>query len=148
MSRALGDRPGMGTAAMRTDRTDLSARAVYEACKQRQAAERLLKTYGDTLGTDATWMRSDEATEGLLFLNHLSATIATSILEAIAAAGHSRDVSYKDCVQTLRKVRACRMADGGWQAVPTHKKVAALCKKLGIDPTDLSLLEGKDGMLT
>lgn len=148
VASALGDRSEMGTLTIRTDRCDLSARAVYEAYKQRQAVEQFFKTYGDTLELDATWMRSDEATEGLLFLNHLSATIATSILEAIAAAGHSRDVSYKDCVQTLRKVRACRMADGGWQAVPTHKKVAALCKKLGIDPTDLSLLEGKDGMLT
>jgi hypothetical protein len=59
---------------------------------------------------DATWMRSDEATEGLLFLNHLSATIATRILESISAAGHSRDVSYRDCMQVLRKVRACRTA--------------------------------------
>ena len=148
VASALGDRSEMGTLTIRTDRCDLSARAVYEAYKQRQAVEQFFKTYGDTLELDATWMRSDEAAEGLLFLNHLSATIATSILEAIAAAGHSRDVSYRDCVQALRKVRACRMADGGWQAVPTHRKVAALCGKLGIDPTDLSLLEGKDGMLT
>ena len=66
---------------------------------------------------DATWMRSDEAIEGLLFLNNLSATIATRILEAIAAAGHSRDVSHRDCVQMLRKVRACR-TPWGWQAAP------------------------------
>ena len=43
-------------------------------------------------------MRSDEATEGLLFPSHLSATIATAIPGAIAAAGHSRDVSHGDCV--------------------------------------------------
>jgi hypothetical protein len=138
----------MGTVTIRTDRTDLSARAVYEVYKQRQAVEQFFKTYGDTLELDATWMRSDEATEGLLFLNHLSATIATSILESIAAAGHSRDVSYKDCVQTLRKVRACRMADGRWRAVPTQRKVGALCRKLGIDPADLSLLGGKADMPT
>ena len=147
MSRALGDRPGMGTAAIRTDRTDLSARAVYEACRQRQAAERLLKTYGDTLGTDATWMRGDEATEGLLLPSHLSATIATAIPEAIAAAGHSRDVSYRDCVQMLRKVRACRTPDG-WRAVPVQRKVGALCEKLGVDPTDLSLLKEQNDMPT
>lgn len=145
---ALGDRSEMGTVTIRTDRCDLSARAVYEVYKQRQAVEQFFKTYGDTLEMDATWMRSDESTEGLLFLNHLSALVATRILEAIAAAGHSRDVSYKDCVKMLRKVRACRMADGSWQAVPAQKKVAALCGKLGIDPTDLSLLEGKAGMPT
>ena len=140
---ALGDRSEMGTVTIRTDRTDLSARAVYEVYRQRQAVEHLFKTYGDTLGMDATWMRSDEATEGLLFLNHLSATIATAILEAIAAAGHSRDVSYRDCVQMLRKVRACRTPDG-WRAVPVQRKVGALCEKLGVDPTDLSLLGGQD----
>ena len=97
---------------------------------------------------DATWMRSDEATEGLLFLSRLSAVIATDMLEAISAAGHSRDVSYKDCIQMLRKVRACRMSDGSWQAVPVQKRVAALCGKLGIDPSDLSLLEAGAGMPT
>ena len=147
MSRALGDRSEMGTVTIRTDRTDLSARVAYEACRQRQAAGHLLETYGDTLGMDATWMRSDEATEGLLFLNHLSATIATAILEAIAAAGHSRDVSYRDCVQMLRKVRACRTPDG-WQAVPVQRRVSTLCRKLGIDPMDLSLLEGQAGVPT
>lgn len=72
---------------------------------------------------DATWMRSDEATEDLLFLSHLSATVATATLEAIAAAGHPRGVSYRDCVHALRKVRACRMGDGTWRAVPVKKKV-------------------------
>lgn len=91
--------------------------------------------YGDTLGLDATWMRSDEATEGLLFLNHSSATVATKVLEAIAAAGHSRDISYRDCVQMLRKVRACRTPQG-WQAVPVQRKVGALCKKLEWNDAD------------
>ena len=50
VSRVLGDRSEMGTAAIRTDRTDLSARAVYEACKRRQAAGHPLETYGDTPG--------------------------------------------------------------------------------------------------
>ena len=84
-------------------------------------------------------MRSDEATEGLLFLNHLSATIATAIPGAIAAAGHSRDAGHGDCARMLRKVRACRTPDG-WQAVPARRRVSTLRGKLGIDPTDLSLL--------
>ena len=148
IASALGDRSEMGTVAIRTDKTDLSARAVYEIYKRRQAVEQFFKLYGDTLEMDATWMGSDEATEGLLFLNHLSATIATRILEAIAEAGHSGDVSYKDCVQMLRKVRAYKTPDG-WHAGPVQRKVAALCRKLGIEPSDLSLLEGKgDDMLT
>ena len=69
----------------------------------------------------------------------LSATIATCILKASAAVGHSHEVSYRDCVQMLRKMRACRTPDD-WQAVPGQRKVGALCGKFGIDPTDLSLL--------
>ena len=137
----------MGAAAIRADRTDLSARAVHEACRRRRAAGHLLETYGDTPGAGATWVRGDEATEGLLLPSHLSATIATAIPEAIAAAGHSRDVSYRDCARMLRKVRACRTPDG-WQAVPVQRRVSTLCRKLGIDPMDLSLLEGQAGVPT
>ena len=134
----------MGTAAMRTD---LSARAVYEVYRQRQAVEHLLKTYGDTLGTDATWVRGDEATEGLLLPSHLSATIATAIPEAIAAAGHSRDAGHRDCARMLRKVRA-RGTPDGWQAVSARRRVSTLRGKLGIDPMDLSLLGGQAGVPT
>ena len=146
MSRALGDRPGMGTAALRTDRTDLSARAAYGACRQRQAAGHLLKTYGDTLGTGATRVRGDEATEGLL-PSHLSATIATAIPGAIAAAGHSRDAGHGDCARTLREAGA-RGTPDGWQAMPARRRVSTLRGKLGIDPMDLSLLEGQAGVPT
>ena len=137
----------MGAAAIRADRTDLSARVAYEACRQRQAAGHLLETYGDTLGTGATWMRGDEATEGLLLPSHLSATIATAIPEAIAAAGHSRDVNYRDCARMLRKAGARRTPDG-WQAVPARRRVSTLCGKLGIDPMDLSPLGGQAGVPT
>ncbi|QUC04072.1 MAG: hypothetical protein DUD39_03955 [Coriobacteriaceae bacterium] len=136
----LAERAETGTLTIRTDRCDLSGRAIYELYKQRQGVEQFFKIYGDTL-------RLDEATEGLLFLNHLCATIAARILEAIAATGHSRGVSYEDCVQTLHKVRACR-TEGGWQAVPVKKRTAALCGKLGIDPTDLSLLEPRPDVQT
>ena len=128
-------------------RTDLSARAVYEVYRQRQAVEHLLKTYGDTLGTDATWVRGDEATEGLLLPSHLSATIATAIPEAIAAAGHSRDAGHRDCARMLRKVRA-RGTPDGWQAVSARRRVSTLRRKLGIDPMDLSLLGGQAGVPT
>ena len=138
---ALADRESMGTITIRTNRQDLSAKAVYEIFKQRQAVEQFFKTYDDTLDFDATWMRSDEATEGLLFLNHLSATIAVSVSELIYDAGHARDTSYKDCVQMLRKVRACEMADGSWQVVPPIKKLLPFFEKLGVDPFDKTLLE-------
>lgn len=92
-------------------------------------------------------MRSDEATEGLLFPSHLSATIATAIPGAIAAAGHSRDVSHGDCVQALSKAGACGTPDG-WQAMPARRRVDTPCRKLGIDPSDLSLLGGQTNVPT
>jgi transposase len=138
---SLADRKAMGTISVRTNRADLSAKTVYCILKQRQAVEQFFKTYDDTLDFEATWMRSDEAMEGLLFLNHLSATIATDITEMIYDAGHSRDTSYRDCVEMAKKMRACRFADGGWQAVPPIKKRLPLYKELGMDPYDLRLLE-------
>ena len=140
LTDSLADRRAMGTISVRTNRTDLSAKTVYCILKQRQAVEHLFKTYDDTLGFEATWMRSDEAMEGLLFLNHLSATIATDITEMIYDAGHSRDTSYRDCVEMAKRMRACRFADGGWQAVPPVKKRLPLYESLGMDPFDLSLL--------
>ena len=137
----------MGAAAIRADRTDLSARVAYKACRQRQAAGHLLETYGDTPGAGATWVRGDEATEGLLLPSHLSATIATAIPEAIAAAGHSRDAGHGDCVRMLREAGA-RGTPDGWQAVPAWRRVSTLRGKLGIDPTDLSLLGGQAGVPT
>ena len=92
-------------------------------------------------------MRSNEATEGLLVPSHLSATIATAIPGAIAAVGHSRDVSHGDCARTPRKVRACGAPDG-WRAMPARRRVGAPCRKLGIDPSDLSLLGGQTNVPT
>ena len=103
--------------------------------------EPFFKTYGDTPGAGATWVRGDEATEGLLLPSHLSATIATAIPGAIAAAGHSRDAGHGDCARMLRKAGA-RGTPDGWQAVPARGRVSTLRGKLGLDPTDLSLLGG------
>ena len=88
-------------------------------------------------------MRGNEATEGLLPPSHLSATIATAIPGAIAVAGHSRDAGHGDCARMLREAGA-RGTPDGWQAVPA--RVSTLRGKLGIDPMDLSLLEGQAGV--
>ena len=56
--------------------------------------------------------RGRAATEDPLLPSHLSATIATAIPEAIAAAGHSRDAGHGDCARTPCEVRARRTPDG------------------------------------
>ena len=105
-------------------------------CERRQAAGHLLETYGGAPGT-----------EDPLLPSYLSATFATAIPEAIAATGHSRDADHGDCARMLRKAGA-RGTPDGWQAVPVRRRVGALCGKLGIDPTDLSLLGGQAGVPT
>ena len=47
----------------------------------------------------------------------------------------------------LRKAGACGTPDG-WQAVPARGRVSTLRRKLGIDPTNLSLLGGQAGVPT
>lgn len=64
-----------------------------------------------------------------------------------AGGGYSRDAGHGDCARTPRKVRACGAPDG-WRAMPARRRVGALYGKLGIDPTDLSLLGEQDDVPT
>ena len=47
----------------------------------------------------------------------------------------------------LRKAGAYGMPDD-WQAVPARRRVGAPCRKLGIDPSDLSLFGGQTNVPT
>lgn len=134
------DHAEMGTITIRTNRKDLNSEQVYQIFKQRQAIEQYFKTYGDTIEFEGSYMRSNYSEEAWLFLNHLSSMICIDAIEEIAAAGKSKDISYKDLVQSLVKIKACRI-DDRWQMVPVKLKVQSLCSKLHIDINDISALD-------
>ena len=130
--------PEMGTVSIRTNRKELNSVQVYRIYKQRQAIEQFLKTYGDTLDFEASYMRSSKTQEAWLFLNHISAMITMDCLNTISAAECDKEISFDDLREALRKITAFKM-DGKWQVAPIKKKVFKLLQKLGATVTDEEL---------
>lgn len=129
------DHAEMGTITIRTNRKDLNSERVYQIFKQRQAIEQFFKTYEDTIEFETSY--SEEA---WLFLNHLSSMVCIDAIEEIAAAGRSKEISYKDLVQSLSKIKACRV-DEEWQIAPIKARVQTLCRNLAIEIPDISTVD-------
>lgn len=139
----LSNKQEIGTITIKTNRKDLNAVQVYCIYKQRQSIEQFFKTYGDTMEFEASYMRNNYCEEAWLFLNHLSSIISINMIEDIAAIGESKNISYKDLVQTLTKIKA-NIGSEKISIVPIKKSVNKLCSKLNYDPTDLSNLNLPD----
>ena len=133
------DRQEMGTITLKTNRTDLNCFQIYSIYKQRQAVEQFFKTYSGTMDQEASYMRNNYAEEAWLFLNHLSAILGVDAIEEIAAVGESKNISFKDLVQTLVKIKANLIANS-WTVLPVKRTVRKLCSKLGIEITSLDPL--------
>ena len=132
-------RKEMGTLTLKTNRTDLNSFQVYSIFKQRQAIEQFFKTYSDTMDYEASYMGNNYSEEAWLFLNHLSSILGVDAIENIARIGESKNISFKDLVQTLVKIKAYHM-DEKWHVAPVKQAVQRLCNRLGIDPFDLSII--------
>lgn len=137
---AYADKEEMGTITLKTNRTELNAFQVYSIYKQRQAIEQFFKTYGDTMSYEASYMRNNYTEEAWLFLNHLSSIIGISAIEEIASIGESKNISYKDLMQTLVKIKAGKV-DKKWVVYPVKKSVRKICEKMQFDPHDLAGLK-------
>ena len=81
-------------------------------------------------------MKDNYCEEAWLFLNHLSSIFSIRILEAISAIGQEKNISYKDLVQTLAKIKSNIVSETEWRIVPIKKSVQKLCDKLEYDPSD------------
>ncbi len=71
--------------------------------------------------------------EAWLFLNHLTTTIGVQTIEETALIGESKNISYKDLMQTLVKINA-GLIDGEWHIYPTPKSARTICEKMGFSP--------------
>ena len=138
MKEALKGHQEMGTITIKTNRLDLYSQQIYVMWKQRQNIEQYFKTYNDTMDCEASYMRSNTTEEAWLFLNHLSTTMGVQAIEDINAADESKNISLKDLIQTLRKIKICKLGDT-WSIVPVKRSVEALGIKLGIDVTTYNL---------
>lgn len=82
-------------------------------------------------------MRNNYTEEAWLFLNRLSSMIGVNAIEEIASIGESKNISYKDLVQTLVKIKAGK-TDEKWIVYPVKKSVQKLCEKIQLNPYDLT----------
>ena len=80
---------------------------------------------------DASYMRNNYSEEAWLFLNHLSSILGVNTIEEIASVGESKNISMKDLIQTLIKIKACHI-DNKWSVPPVKQSVQRLCDKLSI----------------
>lgn len=122
----------MGMITIKTDRKDLNFCQVYSIYKQWQAIEQAFKTNDCTMDQEASYMRNNYSEEAWLFLNHLGLLMSISTLDEIATIGRTKDISYKDLVQTLRKIKINRI-NGNCFVVPVKESVKKLCNKMGVD---------------
>ena len=129
----------MGTITIRTNRMELNSSQVYNIYKQRQAIEQFFKTYDDTLDFEASYMRNNYSNEAMLFLNHLTSVMAISTIEEIDSLGQAKNISYRDLMCTLKKIKAARI-DNKWMIPPIKKTVQKNCDKMNLDFNDLSVL--------
>ena len=93
---------------IKTDRKDLDSCQEYSIYKQRQAIEQALKTNDCTMDQEASYIRNNYSEEAWLFLNHLGLMMSISTLDEIVTIGRTKDISYKDFVKTLRKIKINR----------------------------------------
>ena len=136
----FSNRREMGTITIKTNCTNLNCFQVYCIYKQRQTIEQFFKTYGDTMEQEASYMRDNYSEEAWLFLNHLSGIIGVEAIEHIASIGESKNISFKDLVQTLVKIKAT-LSNGAWTIQPVKRSVQNLCAKMKIDAVSLDGLD-------
>ena len=138
LKEILAETPEMGTVTLRTNRLDLNSHQIYRTYKQRQSIEQFFKTYGESLDLEASYMREQISQEAWLFLNHLSATIATACLADIARQGEDKNISFEDLRQTLGKIMATKVHDQ-WSIAPIKASVKKLMGKLAFSIEDADL---------
>ena len=88
-------------------------------------------------------MRDSYTEEAWLFLNHLSATMAFSVMDEIYLQGKVKEYSLDDFISILSKVHADRI-NNSWKCAKMTKKRAAFAETFGLDIA--ALLQEMDAM--
>ena len=129
---SYAERVGTGTLTLRTNDMNTNGAQVYYLYKRRQAIEEFFKTYDDSLDFASSYMRNAYSEEAWLFLNHLSALMAFSIMDEIYLKGQTKKVSLKDFISILSRVFANKTGDV-WHCAKITKKRADFAKEYNFD---------------
>ena len=113
-----------GTIAMLTNlKADKTPQQIYEHYKSRAGIEILFDTFKNILLADATYMRSNEAMETWLFINHLALIFYYRLYNRLKKHNLLKKYSPKDVLMHLETIKKVKINDTWLNAeVPTKSK--------------------------
>lgn len=107
---------------------------IFLRYKSRCGVEVLFDGVKNILGNDHTYMQTDEALEGWMFINHLSLQIHHKIYAILKEKNLLSKYSIRDFITFLSNIRKVKINDS-WVLEPTIDKQKKLMKDLGISIT-------------
>ena len=112
--------------------TDMEPAEVFHYYKARAYVEESIRRFKDTLHMEGTYMHSDDALSGYLFVAMLSLLCHYKLLEQMRMAELSSNWSVEDVLLELRKVRKEPWVDG-WHLRPLTRKQKNIIDKLQLN---------------
>jgi hypothetical protein len=131
-SEAYSERMTIGTLAIRTNSKDLDPMQVYCLYKRRQAIEDFFKSYDNSLDFSSSYMRDSYTEEAWLFLNHISAMMAFSVLDELYRLDKTKEYSLNDFISSLSKIHADKVNDL-WHCAKITKKRQGFASAFELD---------------
>jgi transposase len=121
-----------GTIALLTNlNEDTTPQQIYEHYKSRAAIEILFDTFRNVLHADASYMRSDEAMQAWLFINHLALIFYYRLYNRLVKHNLLKKYTPKDILMHLDTIKKIKFHELWLNAeIPTKSK--AIIQKLQI----------------
>ena len=107
---------------------------IYLRYKSRCGIEILFDGVKNILGNDHTYMQTDEALEGWMFINHLALQIHHKIYATLKGKNLLSKYSIRDFITFLSNIRKVKINDS-WVLEPTIDKQKKLMQELGMTIT-------------
>ena len=126
-----------GTIALITNLNDTNTpEKIYQHYKSRAAIEILFDTFKNILFADTTYMRSNEAMEAWLFINHIALIFYYRLFKRLIKHKLLKKYSPKDILMHLNTIKKVKINDK-WLNAEIATKSKAILEKLEIPITGL-----------
>lgn len=122
-----------GTISLLTD-LEMEASKVYQYFKSRAYIETLIDCFKNILEADRSYMRTDKALEGWVFINHLALWYYYRLYNSLLKANLLRDYSVLDVLLILSKIRKVRVQDR-WVLLEMPKPSRLISERLAVPIT-------------
>lgn len=123
-----------GTIALLTDLKGIEASKVYQYFKSRAYIETLIDSFKNILQADRSYMRTDNALEGWIFINHLALWYYYRIYNSLLKERLLEKYSVQDALLLLSKIRKVKVQDK-WILLEIPKQSRLIQEKLEVPIT-------------